>query len=331
MRARSLGIALPPDRGQGREHLLPGCRLSAPSAAPLASGPPGPAATAGRRGSAAGCARSATRRGSAGRAAPSTRPASRGRRSARARGRAGPRRSPARRTTDSEGGGQALVLGVGEDRRAWRRHLRPRGVEQSLLIGGREARVPGQELEQVGRVGGRVDPADPRLEPAEVALVAQVGERVVEQLPIPGVVERGIGVLEGGEDREIERREGPEQDGVGAALADAAAQVVRQSADELAPLLRLQPLLLVDAGSPRRRSRRRRATPCPASRGRTRPRSRDRTPTPPPARRSPSRARARRACRAPRRPAAGRGPRKRRTRPSAPTAPGPRRGTGSAG
>ena len=142
---------------------------------------------------------------------------------------------------------QPLVLGVGEDRRAGRRHLRPGGVQQPHLIGGREARVPGQELQQVGRVGGGVDPADLRLQPAQVALVAQVGERVVEQLPVPGVVERGIGVLEGGEDREVERREGPEQGGVGAALADAAAQVVRQPSDELAPLLRRQPLLLVDA------------------------------------------------------------------------------------
>jgi hypothetical protein len=141
---------------------------------------------------------------------------------------------------------QALVLGVGEDRRSRGRHLRPGGVQQSHVIGGREARVPGQELQQVGRVGGGVDPAELRLQSAQVALVAQVGERVVEQLPIPDVVERGIGSLEGGEDREVERREGPEQGGVGAALADPAAQVVRQSSDELAPLPRRQPLLLVD-------------------------------------------------------------------------------------
>ena len=59
---------------------------------------------------------------------------------------------------DGEHRRQALVLGVGEDRRARRDHLRPGGVQQSPLIGGSEARVAGQELQQVGRVGGRVDP-----------------------------------------------------------------------------------------------------------------------------------------------------------------------------
>ena len=137
----------------------PASRAPSPGPPPLpprrpgAPGRPAPAATAGRRGSAAGCARSATRRGSAGRAAPSTRPASRGRRSARATGRGSRGRSRGRRTTDSERRGQPLVLGVGEDRRAGGRHLRPGGVQQSHLIGGREARVPGQELQQVGGVG----------------------------------------------------------------------------------------------------------------------------------------------------------------------------------
>ncbi|HUL78089.1 MAG TPA: hypothetical protein VL691_12570 [Vicinamibacteria bacterium] len=110
-----------------------------------------------------------------------------------------------------------------------------------------EARIAREELEQVGGVGRGVDPAEARLEAAQVPLVAEVRERIVDEPPVAGGVEHRIGVLERGEDREIESGERPEQDRLGPRLPDASPQVLRQLPHERAALVRLEEPLLVDA------------------------------------------------------------------------------------
>ena len=54
------------------------------------------------------------------------------------------------------------------------------------------SRVADEELEQIGGVGGGVDPAQAPTQPAAVRLVEQVGQPVVEQAAHPGIVEEMV-------------------------------------------------------------------------------------------------------------------------------------------
>jgi hypothetical protein len=83
---------------------------------------------------------------------------------------------------------------------------------------------------------------------AEIAFGGEVSECIVQQATVTGIVEHGILQLERRENRQVECREGSQQHGVRAGLADSASQVARQRIDDLAPLSGVEQFLLVDAG-----------------------------------------------------------------------------------
>ena len=232
-----------------------------------------------RRGSAAGSGRSGRRRASAGRAAPSTTPASRGRRIAPATGRgSGVEVGTAHHRRERRR--QPLVLGVGEDRRSGGGQPRPGGVEQSRLVGGREARVPRQELQQVGRVGGGVDPAERGSRPRRSRSPRRYASAASSSFRYPASSSAG----RQSRGRRRPRGRAPRRTGAGRTSVPLPPIPRRRFSDSRATSSRRSAGFSRSSGrrsSPRRRSRRRRATPCPASRGRTRPRSRDRRPTRP--------------------------------------------------
>ena len=143
--------------------------------------------------------------------------------------------------------GQPFVLGVREHGRARRRHPNPGSVEHARLVGRREPRVARQELEQVGGVCRCVDPADARVDAPEVTLIAQIGERSVEQPAVACVIQRRVLQFECRKQRQIECRERSQQHAVRAGLADPRAEAGRKRRHERASLDRCQQPAAVNA------------------------------------------------------------------------------------